>query len=158
MKIIGLLETDLVNYKKPCMVVEFPKCDFKCDRECGKRVCQNWALSNYSSKDIAIEDIINRYLNNPLTSAIVCQGLEPFDTYNDLTEFLDAFRKASTDDIVIFTGYKKEEIQHKFPDFFGRYSNIIIKFGRFVPDCEAHYDPILGIELASPNQYGEKIG
>ena len=38
-----------------------------------------------------------------------------------------------------------------------KYSNIIIKFGRFIPNQKPHYDPVLGVELASDNQYGEKI-
>jgi len=31
--------------------------------------------------------------------------------------------------------------------------NIIIKFGRFIPDQKSHMDETLGVELASPNQY-----
>jgi len=35
--------------------------------------------------------------------------------------------------------------------------NIIIKYGRFIPDKEKHYDEVLGIYLASDNQYAERI-
>ena len=37
----GLIDEDFVNYKKPAMVLEFPYCSFKCDKECGRQVCQN---------------------------------------------------------------------------------------------------------------------
>ena len=26
----GIIDEDFVNYKVPCMVLEFPYCDFKC--------------------------------------------------------------------------------------------------------------------------------
>ena len=38
-----------------------------------------------------------------------------------------------------------------------QYDNIIIKFGRFIPNQEKHYDEVLGVELASPNQYARRI-
>ena len=31
----GIITEDFVNYKEPCMTIEFPYCDFKCDRENG---------------------------------------------------------------------------------------------------------------------------
>ena len=34
---------------------------------------------------------------------------------------------------------------------------IIIKYGRFIPNQQKHYDEILGVYLASDNQYAEKI-
>ena len=38
-----------------------------------------------------------------------------------------------------------------------QYPNIIIKYGRFIPDQKSHYDEILGVELASNNQYARNI-
>ena len=35
--------------------------------------------------------------------------------------------------------------------------NIIIKYGRFIPHQEKHFDEILGVYLASDNQYGKRI-
>ena len=67
-----------------------------------------------------------------------------------------SFRKESQDDIVIYTGYKKEEIPHIVKQLMN-YPNIIIKFGRFIPDEQYHYDDILGVNLASMNQYAERI-
>ena len=38
-----------------------------------------------------------------------------------------------------------------------QYKNIYIKFGRYVPNQNEHYDEVLGVKLVSDNQYGEKI-
>lgn len=38
-----------------------------------------------------------------------------------------------------------------------KWKNIIVKFGRFIPNQHPHYDEVLGINLASDNQYAEKI-
>jgi hypothetical protein len=152
----GIIDCDTINYKKLSMVLEFPYCNFKCDKECGQAVCQNSELALAPSVEIAISDIIEHYLNNPLTEAIVCQGLEPFNSLGELLKFIDAFRTVCNDDIVVYTGYKKEEI-YPYLEFFKRYRNIIIKYGRFIPDDEPHYDEILGVNLASDNQYAERI-
>ena len=41
MKVVGLIDEDIVNYKKTSMYIAFPFCSFKCERECGKEICQN---------------------------------------------------------------------------------------------------------------------
>jgi hypothetical protein len=38
-----------------------------------------------------------------------------------------------------------------------KYPNIIVKFGRFIPDAESKFDEVLGITLASYNQFAIKI-
>lgn len=156
MKLIGIIDTDTVNYKKISMVLEFPYCSFKCDRECGKKVCQNSDLASAPIIDIKINEIIKMYNDNLMTEAIVCQGLEPMDSIYDLFNFIENFRKESQDDIVIYTGYNKEEIPHIVKQLMN-YPNIIIKFGRFIPDDQYHYDDVLGVNLASMNQYAERI-
>ena len=35
--------------------------------------------------------------------------------------------------------------------------NIIIKFGRFIPNRPSRYDEVLGVELASDNQFAKRI-
>ena len=67
MKIKGLVDEDFTNYKKPSMFIIFPKCTWKCDKECGRAVCQNGALAKIPTYDISIEDIVKRYINNPIT-------------------------------------------------------------------------------------------
>ena len=60
------------------------------------------------------------------------------------------------DDIIIYTGYDKNEIEDQIM-ILKKYKNIIVKFGRYVPGQQAHFDKVLGVELASDNQYAEKI-
>lgn len=158
MIIKGLIDEDFVNYKKPSMVIMFPKCSFKCDKECGEQVCQNGTLATAPQMDISPRDIVERYINNPITSAIVMSGLEPFDSFGDLSYLLHLIRDEyqCDDDIVIYTGYKKDEISREL-EIIGSRKNIIVKFGRFVPNQTKHYDDVLGIVLASDNQYGERI-
>ena len=152
----GIIFEDFINYKKPSMVLEFPKCSFKCEKECGIKMCQNSSLVNEPNITIDVEKVVDYYINNPITSAVVMQGLEPFDTYQQLLEFITELRKQTDDDIVIYTGYYKDEI-NKYVKELSKFKNIIIKFGRFIPDQKEHYDEILGIKLMSNNQYAEKI-
>ena len=159
MIIKGLIDEDFVNYKKPSMFIITSKCSFKCDKECGKPVCQNSELAKAPVIDIEIGEVIERYLNNPITEAVVWGGLEPFDSFLYLFEFIQEFRKRSKDDIVIYTGYYPEEIigkLFKLQVFDGR-DNIIIKFGRFMPDKPHRYDELLGVELASDNQFSKRL-
>lgn len=151
-----LLDEDFVNYKKPSMFIGFPSCSWKCDKECGMQVCQNGALATSQIKNIGFKTIVNRYINNPITSSVVCGGLEPFDTWDDLYWLVTYLRASTQDDIVIYTGYYKEEIEVHI-DELKVFPNIIIKFGRYIPGCEKHYDEVLGIYLASSNQWGERI-
>ena len=155
MLIKGLIDEDFVNYYKPSMFVILPSCNWKCDKEAGCQVCQNGKLASLPSFDYNIPQLIARYITNPITKALVLGGLEPLDS-DELLHLITLFREQSDDDIVIYTGYTEEEIQKQIKQLKG-FENIIIKFGRFIPNQEKHYDEILGIELASPNQYARRI-
>ena len=160
MVIKGIIDEDFVNYKKPAMVIEFPHCNFKCDKECGRAVCQNSPLASEPNIEISDEKIIDRYLSNSITEAIICQGLEPLDTIVMLFLFIKEFREFSNDDIVIYTGYNKEEKRPQDLIKFikrNQYKNIIIKYGRYIPNQSPHYDEVLGVNLASDNQYAERL-
>lgn len=157
MKIKGIIHEDFVNYRKPSMVIEFPYCNFKCDKECGQAVCQNSNLANSPTHDVPVDKIVLSYLKNTITSALVCQGLEPFDSREDLYDLIRFFRKYSDDDIVIYTGYTEEELKTQIDYLAALYENIIIKFGRFIPNSPAYYEPLLGVFLASSNQYAKRI-
>lgn len=153
----GVIDEDFVNYRKCSMTIMFPYCSFKCEKECGKKVCQNSALAKAAEIDISIKRLIDRYINNIYSESIVCQGLEPFDSWTDLMSLIIHFRSSGIeDDIVIYTGYKEDEISDKV-EWLKHYKNIIVKFGRYVPGEEKHYDEILGVELASNNQYAKRI-
>lgn len=135
------------------MFIIFPKCTFKCDKEANCEICQNSHLAKEPIINYSVDKIVERYKTNPITKAIVCGGLEPFDTLDDLTNLISTIRRASDDDIVIYTGYKEEEIFPVVENLISKYKNIIIKYGRYIPNQESKYDKILGITLASNNQY-----
>jgi hypothetical protein len=138
------------------MFIGFPICSFKCEKECGKRVCQNGVLANSPDIHIDADVIIARYMSNFITSAVVIAGLEPFDTFDDLFTFISALRDVTNDDIVIFTGYYNYEIIDKIQRL-SKFKNIVIKYGRYIPNQQPHYDEVLGVNLASDNQYAVRI-
>ena len=156
MKLKGINDYDICNYKKPAMFLIFPYCSFKCDKECGVNVCQNSALAREPVIEVRVADIVHRYLDNPLTHAVVCGGLEPFDSAQDLILFITYFRMHSKDPIIIYTGYKEEELIEQIK-FLQQFDDIIVKFGRFIPNSPHIFDTVLGVELASNNQYGKLI-
>ena len=156
MLIKNIDECDFVNYKKISMFIIFPFCTFKCDKEFGVTLCQNWSLVKEPNLNNSNEEIINRYMNNPITKSIVMGGLEPFESWDEVYSFLEDFRTVCDDDIVIYTGFNENEILDKI-DKLKRFKNIIIKFGRYKPNQERHYDDVLGVKLASDNQYAKKI-
>lgn len=157
MQIKFLIDEDFINYKKPSMFIGAGiSCSFKCDKDCEQEVCQNSSLSREPTIKLSIEKIVKRYIDNPITSAIVIGGLEPFDNYQEVKALISELRHKTNDDIVIYTGYNKEEIKDKISDL-SIFPNIIIKFGRFVPNSQARTDEVLGVKLASSNQYAECI-
>ena len=156
MIIKGIQEEDFINYKKPSMFISFSSCTWKCEKECGRKVCQNGTLATTPNINIGVKTIVNKYINNPITKSIVCGGLEPFDTFDDLLQLIAYLRVSTDDDIVIYTGYYKEEIADKMA-ILSKYKNIVIKYGRYIPNQEKHYDEVLGVYLASSNQYAERI-
>lgn len=154
MKIKVLIWEDTVNYRKPSLFIGTATCSFKCNG------CQNKALIEAPDIEIDIGKIIQRYRNNKLTKAIVFGGLEPLDQLNDLCDFCyylnvyDVF-----DDLVIYSGYTRQEADEKLRKL--RWLNMrrpfIIKYGRYIPNARTKYDKVLGVTLASDNQYAEQI-
>lgn len=158
MKIKGIVEEDFTNYKVPSMFIGTSKCSFKCEMESGIKCCQNSSLATAMTLDIDDSVIIEKYLNNPISKAIVFGGLEPLDTFDEVTEFIAKLRYQYHCDntVVIYTGYNKTEILSQLSEL-EKYGNIIVKFGRYIPNDEQHFDEILGVTLASSNQYAEVI-
>ena len=168
MKLVGVIDEDFVNYRKPSMVLEFPYCDFKCMKECGMQICQNLPLASMPIIEVSSKALVNRFINNPITEAIVMQGLEPLSeqSISDVIDFIKELRLVNgSADIVIYTGYDEHEVASHIPylcDAFRVRScltggHFIIKYGRFKPNEQYHYDEVLGVNLASSNQYGEII-
>lgn len=156
MKIKGIIDEDFTNYKKASMFIAFPHCTFKCEQECGLHCCQNKDLIDEPNIELSEFAIASRYSFNMITNAIVIGGLEPFDDWNDLETLVNALRSVTQDDIVIYSGYNEDEIKDKLR-ILCRYKNIIVKFGRFVPNSALRYDEVLGVILASDNQYARRI-
>lgn len=124
------------------------------------RVCQNSALAQLPDIDVDIDELIRKYLSNAITSAVVFGGLEPFEQMDEVIAFIKKLREEYDchDDVVIYTGYypiekKPLEYMQKLEAF----DNIVIKWGRYRPNCESVYDEVLGVTLVSDNQFGERI-
>jgi organic radical activating enzyme len=158
MRIKNLMDEDIVNYKKTSMFIATCFCDFKCCTELGLDICicQNSPIAQSKIIDMSNEKIVKRYIKNKLTHAVVFGGLEPFKQFDEMLELIQCFREQTEDDIVIFTGYDEHEIKEEL-DKLKQFKNIIIKFGRYMPGDEVHFDDVLGVNLASDNQYAEKI-
>lgn len=169
MKIKFLTDVDVVNYKKTSMVVGMPYCDGKCWKDLNAHggnydwsLCQNHSLIKGSSIDISINDLCKRYLSNPMTHAVVFAGMEPLLSMRQVAAFIVYLRGTgrSEDDVVVYTGYNEdEENVIEFTNLLTTacVNNVIVKFGRYVPGQEPHLDPVLGVMLASDNQYARKI-
>lgn len=167
MKIKYLIDEDFINYKKPLMFIGTSYCDFKCNKECGKEVCQNQDLLTEPSIEISIEEIYERFISNPLTEAILFGGLEPFFLTEDILQYFDLIKffcdNKKEVDLIFYTGYYPKEIisilrgLHAINISNGNYCNIIVKFGRFIPDYPCRHDDLLGITLASNNQFAMRL-
>ena len=158
MQLRGIKYEDITQYYKTSMFLICPFCSFKCDKENGNQICQNSNVINYPIIDINDDKIIHRYLENKMTSAIVFGGLEPMDSFDEVIRFIDKLRNqySCDDDCVIYSGYNKNELIEQIKEL-KKYKNIIIKYGRFIPNEKAHLDKILGVNLASSNQYAEQL-
>ena len=147
------------DYKRAGMLIACIKCDFKCCRELPDRpcFCQNLDIVKKADINISLAEIYERYTTNPITEAIIFGGLEPFLQFDQILNLIRYFRdRGCNDDVVIYTGYYDYEIKGEIKEL-RKLGNIIIKYGRFIPDSSKRYDDILGIELSSENQYAERI-
>nr|DAV08941.1 MAG TPA: 4Fe-4S single cluster domain protein [Caudoviricetes sp.] len=159
MKVKGIETERFQDYKKPCLFIATCQCTWKCCIDGGfdNNVCQNSDLAKMQNKEIGIETIYDYYISNPITKSVVLGGLEPILQFDEVLDLIKYFRThGCEDDFVIYTGYKKNEIYYEI-DQLKQFKNIIVKFGRYVPGQEKHFDPVLGVELASNNQYAERI-
>jgi len=153
----GIVDEDFVNYKVPSMFIAFPKCSFKCEMENKDCCCQNSVLAKEKNIEVSIDTVARRYIHNEITRAIVCGGLDPMDSFYDLLGLINYIRNSGIlDDVVIYTGYTEDEV-HREVEVLRERKNIVIKFGRFIPNGTKRYDEVLGVTLASDNQYAKRI-
>jgi pyruvate-formate lyase-activating enzyme len=158
MRVTNIIYEDCTNYKEICMFIGTISCGGKCciEQNIPLSICLNNSLRNASITDISDEIIINRYLSNPITSGVVFGGMESFEQWEELKHFITLFRQKSQDMLIIYTGYYEEEIKEQI-EWLKQYPNIIIKFGRYLINSTPHFDKVLGVTLASSNQYAKQI-
>lgn len=160
MKLKGVVMEDFVNYKKPSLFLITSKCDWKCCKELGIdiSICQNEPMAKQETKDASAESIYNAYINNDITKAIIFGGLEPMLQFKEMFDVIKYFRDQGCNDMfVIYTGYYPYEITEELNKLSQNFNNIIIKFGRYMPNHKNRYDDVLGITLVSDNQYARRI-
>lgn len=154
-----IIDERFSDYSRVSMFIGTCSCDGKCCTEAGipLSVCINDDWRTMPIQDTPDEEIIERYRKNPITQAIVIGGLEPFEQFPDMRRFLRRLREEGVDDeVIIYTGYTPEEIENELAHL-RSIPNIIVKFGRYIPDRAPVQDPLLGVRLASDNQYAERI-
>ena len=157
MELIDVKTDNITDYKKTSLLLAFPYCTGKC------KGCQNEYLwKDPPTKNYNPIDILNLYNKLNTHEAVVMAGLEPFDSFNDVLELINLFvfnEKAI--DIVIYTGYNKDEyiklFQEKLIKVFksGYIDNkrLIIKLGRYDEDQKQSWNSyILGVNLSTKNQ------
>ena len=148
-------DEDYSSFKEISMMIAFPHCSFKCCTEQKRAVsmCQNSPIASLPSVDVPYADIYERYRRNVITHSVVCGGLEPIDSLSDLCQLIATFREHGCyDPFIIYTGYREDEFD---TTWLASFPNVIVKFGRYIPAQTSHYDEILGVMLASPNQYAK---
>lgn len=160
MRVKTIIDERFDDYRLPSMFIGTISCGGKCCIEAGipLSVCQNDGWRSGAPVSISDRKLVERYLKNNITSAIVFGGLEPFEQWNEIVFFIRVlrFNYHCNDDVVIYTGYNKDEVKNKLKLLDG-ISNIIVKFGRYIPNRQSRYDDVLGVTLASDNQYAERI-
>ena len=160
MRIKTLIDEDFVNYKKSSMFIGSISCGGKCCIEGGipLSVCQNDGWRKSAPIDVRDENIVKRYMNNGISQAIVLGGLEPMEQPDEVVELVRVLREdfGCHDDVVIYTGYYPDEVS-TILDRLREFDNIIVKFGRYIPNMNSRFDDVLGVHLASDNQYAVKI-
>ncbi len=159
MKLRGFIAEDFVNYKIPSMFLASTTCDWKGCVEQGMSpaLCQNESLASSPIIDITDDSIYSLFSANDIAQAVVVGGLEPMLQFDELDRLISTFRGyGEMCDFVIYTGYYPEEIQRE-TSILARHRNVIIKYGRYVPNRLPVYDEVLGITLASDNQFARRI-
>lgn len=159
MRVKGIIEEDFANYKIPSMFINTCFCDFKCctelDMDIG--VCQNAPLAQSPIKEISDDVIYKHFESNPITKAVVVGGMEPMMQIDEIISLISLFRQnGDWSTFVVYTGYYPQEIENELA-LLRPLGNIVVKFGRFIPNKPSRHDDVLGINLSSDNQFAERI-
>lgn len=147
------------DYKKSALLLCTCFCDWKCCTELGrdKSMCQNSTLKEVAIKKIPFSEIFDMVTRNTVIDAVIFGGLEPFIQINQVIQCIEYLReRGMTKDILIYTGYYIEEIDEAIIERL-KESDVILKCGRYIPDRPPKFDDILGVTLASDNQYSIEL-
>lgn len=158
MRIRGRITEDFVNYKQPGLFVPCCYCDFKCchDLDTDHSMCQNSAISEVEPMMVDNEAILDAFKESLIAKVVIFGGLEPIWQIDEIEELLALFRDNGVNaPFVIYTGYNEDEVE-RFVERLLPYGNIVVKYGRYIPDDDPHYDAVLGVMLASSNQYAKE--
>lgn len=133
-------------------------CNWKCCTEIGADICMCQNSPAYDSPIVnkRNEALVKKYLKNDITKSIVFGGFEPMLQFDEMLELVKCFRSKTDDIIVIFTGFRENEIADKIEQL-KQFKNIIVKFGRYRPGEKPHRDEVLGVDLANDEQHAVKI-
>lgn len=157
--LFDLDEADVVNYKTTSFNISAGvTCTFKCCKD-NPSICHNNPLCKQKPINYSISKIIDRYTNQEISKSFVIQGLEPLDNLKQVLWLIYRIRGSGIeDDVVLWTGYTEEECKDLIYliKMMG-WKNIILKVGRYIQNAPSRYDNLLGVTLASDNQYAIKI-
>ena len=159
MRVKGIIEEDFVNYKTPSMFINTCFCDFKCCTELGLDVgvCQNAPLAQANIVEISDDTIYEHFVVNPITKAVVIGGMEPLAQTEEIVSLIKLFRENGCENpFVIYTGYYPSEIVVELSKL-RAFSNVVVKYGRYIPGRPSVFSEVLGVWLASDNQFAEQI-
>lgn len=148
------------DYKKCSMFIGVSTCDFKCCKEASLpcSTCQNFGINAQEDIIVDYEDILKMFKKSLLSEAVVIGGLEPFLQVDEVVQLIRYFRdRGVKNDFVIYTGYYPEEINKNTLEVLKKLENVIIKYGRYIPNKPNRFDEVLGVSLASDNQYAVKL-
>lgn len=172
MKLKAIKPNDYTNYHDPegwsSLFVGMGVCDWKCCIAANIPIetCQNSELAKAPVVEMDAETLIRTYIGE--SGSVVVGGLEPFNDMASLKELAKAYSETVSylgentqfDKFVVYTGYKPDEIitlVEQIYDIVKTKLTFIVKFGRFVPNQTPHFDDVLGVDLASDNQYAKEI-
>lgn len=155
------LEENYQDYKESSLKIVTSICDFKCCTEQGidVSVCANHSYANNIPNKVKNKSILAIYNNmRPFCSSIVFGGLEPLKQLVELYGTCKYLRDNGVeDDIVIYTGYYPHELNPHDMLLLISLKKVIIKFGRYIPNTTSRYDEVLGVVLASKNQFAVRF-
>ena len=150
-----IIDESVGDYKETSMLLIAPECAWKCVG------CHNTHLLKLITKNFPDEEILERFQKNPLSKAIVLGGLEPFDCMEEVRAFLQTLRESNIVNpkptVIIYTGYdfpdiEQELIRTGLDEEMKKHDKVLLKYGGYLPGYNPTYNPLLGINLASPNQ------